>query len=213
MPSTPLAEAFGSEVFGTDRIGLDVLRIDLAKQRDSRGTGIGSLLSVHPLPTSTDGNRKMAQITHVKLVDDLDGGEAAESVSFSLDGKTYEIDLSEKHAAALRDAFAPFIGGARRAGNAAKVGSQQRMSTARSTGSGRSRGETAAIREWANANGLEVSTRGRISSAVLEAYENRATAPATAPVTEAAAEPAETVAAEAQPKPKRRTRKKADAAA
>ena len=58
MPSTPRAEAFGSEVFGTDRIGLDVLRIDVAKQGDSRGTGIGSLLSVHPLPTSTDGNRR-----------------------------------------------------------------------------------------------------------------------------------------------------------
>jgi len=87
------------------------------------------------------------------------------------------------------------------------------MSTVRSTGSGRSRGETAAIREWANANGLEVSTRGRISSTVLEAYENRATVPAAAPVTEAAAEPAAEVAGEAQPKPKRRTRKKADAAA
>ena len=87
------------------------------------------------------------------------------------------------------------------------------MSTARSTGSVRSRGETAAIREWANANGLEVSTRGRISSTVLEAYENRATVPAAAPVTEAAAEPAAEVAGEAQPKPKRRTRKKADAAA
>ena len=154
---------------------------------------------------------KMAQITQVKLVDDLDGGEAAESVSFSLDGKTYEIDLSAKHAAALRDAFAPFIGGARRAGNAAKVGSQQRMSTVRSTGSGRSRGETAAIREWANANGLEVSTRGRISSTVLEAYESRATLPAAAPVTQPAAEPSVEVAVEAQPKPKRRTRKKADA--
>jgi hypothetical protein len=75
-----------------------------------------------------------------------------------------------------------------------------------STGSGRSRGETAAIREWANANGLEVSTRGRISSTVLEAYENRATLPVVAPVTQ----PVE-VAVEAQPKPKRRTRKKADA--
>ena len=83
------------------------------------------------------------------------------------------------------------------------------MSTARSTGSVRSRGETAAIREWANANGLEVSTRGRISSAVLAAYENRATAPAAAPVTEAAAQPDVDVADEA--KPKRRTRKKADA--
>ena len=153
----------------------------------------------------------MAQITEVRLVDDLDGGEAAESIAFGIDGKFYEIDLSEKHAAALRDAFAPFIGGARRAGNAAKVMSRQRMSTATATGSGRSRGETAAIREWANANGLEVSTRGRISSTVLEAYESRATLPAAAPVTQPAAEPSVEVAVEAQPKPKRRTRKKADA--
>ena len=58
MPSTPRAETFGPEVFGTDRIGLDVLRIDVAKQGDSGGTGIVSLLSVHPLPTSTDGNRR-----------------------------------------------------------------------------------------------------------------------------------------------------------
>ena len=134
-------------------------------------------------------------------------------MAFSLDGKAYEIDLSEKHAAALRDAFAPFIGGARRAGNAAKAGSQQRMSTVRSTGSGRSREDTAAIREWANANGLEVSTRGRISSTVLEAYENRATVSAAAPVTQPAAEPSAEVAVEAQPTPMRRTRKKADAGA
>ena len=71
---------------------------------------------------------KMAQITQVKLVDDLDGGEAAESVAFSLDGKSYEIDLSEKHAAALRDAFAPFVGSARRAGGS-PVASRPRMST------------------------------------------------------------------------------------
>ena len=56
MPYTPHAEAFGSEAFGTDRIGLDVLLIHVAKQGDSRGTGIVSLLSVHPLPTSTDGS-------------------------------------------------------------------------------------------------------------------------------------------------------------
>ena len=61
----------------------------------------------------------MAQITEVRLLDDLDGGEAAESVAFSLDGKSYEIDLSEKHAAALRDAFAPFVSSARRAGGSA----------------------------------------------------------------------------------------------
>jgi hypothetical protein len=90
----------------------------------------------------------MAQITEVKLLDDLDGGEAAESVSFSLDGKSYEIDLSEKHAAALRDAFAPFVSSARRAGGSVTA-SRPRMSAR----AGRPREETTAIREWATANG------------------------------------------------------------
>jgi Lsr2 len=151
----------------------------------------------------------MAQITEVRLLDDLDGGEAAESVSFSLDGKSYEIDLNEKHAAALRDAFAPFIGSARRAGGS-PVGSRPRMSARTSTGASRPREETAAIREWAAANGLEVSTRGRISSTVLEAYENRGnTAAATAPASEPVVEPT----VEADAKPKGRTRKKATAEA
>ncbi len=110
----------------------------------------------------------MAQITEVRLVDDLDGGEAAESVAFSIDGKFYEIDLSEKHAAVLRDAFAPFVSGARRAGGG-PAAPRQKVSAR----SGRPRQETAAIREWANANGHEVSARGRIPSTVLEAYENR----------------------------------------
>ena len=161
----------------------------------------------------------MAQITQVKLVDDLDGGEAAESLAFSLDGKSYEIDLSDTHAAALRDAFAPFITSARRAGSGPKVASRQRMSMR----TGRAREETAAIREWANANGLEVSTRGRISSTVLEAYENRevvqaapaapavAKAPAVAPVFTSTTEPAAEAVVEAEVKPKRRTRRKATA--
>ena len=142
----------------------------------------------------------MAQITEVRLLDDLDGGAAAESVSFSLDGKSYEIDLSEKHAAALRDAFAPFVSSARRAGGTTAA-ARPRMSTR----AGRPRAETAAIREWASANGMEVSARGRISSTVLEAYENRgnATAAAAAPVVEPVVE----TAAEAEPTPKRRTRK------
>jgi hypothetical protein len=147
-----------------------------------------------------DGKQKMAQITQVRLVDDLDGGEAAESVAFSLDGRSYEIDLSEKHASAMRDAFAPFISSARRAGGSAVV-SRQKMSMR----AGRPRVETAAIREWAAANGLEVSARGRISSTVLEAYENRgSTAVAAAFPAEPVAEPA----VEAEAKPKRRTRKK-----
>ena len=139
----------------------------------------------------------MAQITEVKLVDDLDGGEATESIAFSIDGKSYEIDLSEKHAAELRDAFAPFVGSARRAGGSPV--STRLKAFARS---GRSREETAAIREWANANGREVSTRGRIPSNVIEAYENRRSAPVAAAAVEAPVVKVEV-------KPKRRTRKKA----
>jgi len=140
----------------------------------------------------------MAQITEVRLVDDLDGGEAAESVAFSIDGKSYEIDLSENNAAALRDAFAPFVGSARRAGSVPSV--TRPKASARS---GRPREQTAAIREWANASGHEVSARGRIPSAVLAAYENRGNAPAAEPAIDAAAAPAELEVA-----PKRRTRRK-----
>jgi hypothetical protein len=150
----------------------------------------------------------MAQITEVRLVDDLDGGEAAESVAFSIDGKFYEIDLNEKHAAALRDVFSLFVGGARRAGGASPVAARQKASAR----AGRSRAETAAIREWANANGHTVSGRGRIRSTVIAAYENRGNAPVTAaPVVEAPA--VEAVAeATAEAPPKRRVRKKATAA-
>jgi hypothetical protein len=150
-----------------------------------------------------DGSRNMAQVTQVRLVDDLDGGEAAESVAFGLDGKTYEIDLSEKHAAELRDVLAPFVGAARRAGASGAPATRQKSAPR----SSRSREETTAIREWANAHGHEVSSRGRIPSSVVEAYESRGSAPAPALVDEPEPEPE--VVAEA---PKRRSRKKAAAA-
>jgi hypothetical protein len=145
-----------------------------------------------------DGSRNMAQVTEVRLVDDLDGGEAAESIAFGLDGKNFEIDLSEMHAAELREVLARFVGAARRAG-----GSSVQVTRQKSASPSRSREETTAIREWANANGHEVSSRGRIPSSVLEAYENRGSAPALAeePEPEVVAEP-----------PKRRSRKKAAAA-
>jgi hypothetical protein len=56
----------------------------------------------------------MAQTVVVQLTDDIDGGEADETISFSLSGRTYEIDLSMKNAERLRDAFAPFIEKARK---------------------------------------------------------------------------------------------------
>jgi hypothetical protein len=139
----------------------------------------------------------MASVTEVKLVDDLDGGKADESITFALDGRSFEIDLSEKHARKLRDGLAPFINAARRAGGGSAAARPKSVARA-----ARPREDTAAIREWANANGHAVSARGRISSAVRAAYEARGNA---APV--AAAE-IEAPAVEAEAKPKRRTRKK-----
>lgn len=58
----------------------------------------------------------MAQTIVVKLVDDIDGGDADETISFALDGKSYEIELSKKNAFALRKALAPYIDKGRLAG-------------------------------------------------------------------------------------------------
>lgn len=107
----------------------------------------------------------MAQKVQVILVDDVDGGEAEESVSFSLDGVNYEIDLSASNAESLRDALAPWVGHARKIGGRA------------SRGRGTGRAKTAAkadltqVRSWARDNGFQVSDRGRVSSEVMKAYE------------------------------------------
>jgi hypothetical protein len=107
----------------------------------------------------------MAQKVTVLLVDDLDGGTADETVSFSLDGVSYEIDLSAKNATSLRDAMAHYVGQARRVGG--RAGSR---GSARGRRSGRDN-RTAEIREWARKNGHKVNERGRIPAAVVEAYD------------------------------------------
>ncbi|MER7796199.1 Lsr2 family protein [Microbacterium sp. NPDC096154] len=108
------------------------------------------------------------KIVH-QLVDDIDGtvlepGEG-ETVLFSLDGKSYEIDLTAENAQNLRDAFADYISAARRMSSGASSSSASR---------GRRRGgqtDYAPIREWAKKNGYTVSERGRVPAAIIEAYE------------------------------------------
>ncbi|MFL6100027.1 MAG: Lsr2 family protein [Actinomycetales bacterium] len=106
----------------------------------------------------------MAQQVQVLLVDDIDGGKAAETVSFALDGVQYEIDLSTKNAAKLRDAFSSWVGNARRAGGRRSAGGRARGS--RSTS-----GDLTAVREWGRKNGFTVSDRGRISAELQAAYK------------------------------------------
>jgi hypothetical protein len=106
----------------------------------------------------------MAQRVEVVLIDDIDGGEAAETVTFALDGVSYEIDLSEKNAKKLRGDLATWTGHARRGGST--------RATSRRRGSSSSkRSDLAAVRQWARANGHKVSDRGRISAEVQAAYD------------------------------------------
>jgi hypothetical protein len=119
---------------------------------------------------------EVAQQVITRYTDDLDGSEASGKVEFSLDGRSYEIDLNDDNAGRLRDTLAPFIAAARRAGRGRAVPSASQPAR---SGSGRSREEIAEMRAWLRFNGYEVSDRGRISSDLIQAFETKT--PLTAP--------------------------------
>ncbi|MDI3406817.1 histone-like nucleoid-structuring protein Lsr2 [Streptomyces cavernicola] len=107
----------------------------------------------------------MAQKVQVLLVDDLDGGEADETVTFALDGKQYEIDLTTANADKLRGLLEPYVKGGRRTGGRS-AGARGKARTASAGGE-----NTAQIRAWAKENGYEVNDRGRVPASIREAYE------------------------------------------
>jgi hypothetical protein len=116
----------------------------------------------------------MAQQVDVKFVDDLDGSDAADTVSFGLDGMTYEIDLSDDNAAKLRDSLVVFVDAARKSGGSAATGRRRGPKMTASSApppQSSDRDQTAAIRAWARQNGHQVSDRGRISTAVVDAFQ------------------------------------------
>ena len=102
-------------------------------------------------------------ITTTEYTDDIDGGSATGTVSFSFDGTSYEIDLSKKNRAAMEKVLRPYIDAARKV-----RGSRGRKSVATASSK---RSDLADIRTWAKAQGLEVSERGRIAASVTEAYD------------------------------------------
>ena len=110
----------------------------------------------------------MAQKVQVLLVCDLHDNdeEGTETVTFALDGSTYEIDVCESPAAQLRDSFATSVGAARRAG---RGGAPKRAGAGRPAKAGGDR--VAQIREWARANGHQVNDRGRLPASVVAAYD------------------------------------------
>lgn len=114
----------------------------------------------------------VAQKVLTTLQDDIDGTKASETVTFSLDGVTYQIDLNTKHANKLRKTFAPFITAGRRVG-----GRSNRRTTTLTKATARPRAakvetpvDPAAVRAWAAANRIKVSPRGRIPGAVIDQF-------------------------------------------
>jgi len=94
------------------------------------------------------------------MTDDIDGTEAAETIAFRVDGAAYEIDLSKKNAAKMRQAFGRYIEHARRTTGGRRSGRPRH-----------DRHRSSAVREWAKQQGIEVSERGRIPASVVSQYQ------------------------------------------
>ena len=114
----------------------------------------------------------MAKRTLHMLIDDIDGGDADETITFALDGTQYEIDLSKKNAAKMRDGIARYIDAGTRV---ARGGTATRATAGRGRGPAKAdRDQNRAIREWAQANGMDVSDRGRIKQEIVDRYHTEA---------------------------------------
>ena len=115
----------------------------------------------------------MAREVIEKLVDDLDGSDATETVSFALDGTSFEIDLSRKNAAAFRKLFDRYV----KAGRRSSPASGRRRRAAASTNGSKPKPkpkrefDITQLREWAGANDVAVPARGRIPQAVVDQYK------------------------------------------
>lgn len=105
----------------------------------------------------------MARIVQIILEDDLDGSPAAETVSFSVEGTNYAIDLSEQNAAEFRTDLSKFVSAARTEGRGA--GAKAKKATALNSGP-----SARDVRSWARAQGIEVNDRGRVQNEVIEQY-------------------------------------------
>lgn len=114
----------------------------------------------------------MAQKTQIILTDDIDGGEATQTVTFAFQGTNYEIDLNDEHAASIEESFSEWITNARKSNTRSGAGAAARSSSTRAS-SGAKRTDLDAVRAWARDNGHTVSDRGRVSNKILEAYDAR----------------------------------------
>jgi hypothetical protein len=101
----------------------------------------------------------VAQRVVVTLFDDIDGSEAAETIAFGLDGKSYEIDLNRANAEDLRKALEPYVEAGRKRSKSGKTYTHTALTP-----------DPAAVRAWARSNKMDVPPRGRIPKKVYEAF-------------------------------------------
>lgn len=115
----------------------------------------------------------MAQKVQVLLIDDMDGGDADETITFAVDGVGYEIDLKDKNAEKFRKLLTPYTEKARQVGKKASRSVSRRSSSQAKPAAANvsSKANTETIRKWAQANGHKVADRGRIAAAVVRAFE------------------------------------------
>jgi hypothetical protein len=105
----------------------------------------------------------MAQQIQTLFIDDIDGGPAAGTVRFGLDGTDYEIDLSAAHSEELHQVLAGYVARARKAAGTARRGSRGRRPAGVP--------DTRKVREWAKGQGIDVKERGRVPAEVIEKYQ------------------------------------------
>jgi predicted N-formylglutamate amidohydrolase len=116
------------------------------------------------------GTVRRVKQTITQLIDDIDGGKAEETVLFAIDGTNYEIDLSRRNAARLRDLLNGYTPYARAVRGGVQQRRRRRRRAAPTTTTSFVEVDNRAVRAWAASNGIELSTRGRIPASVIEQY-------------------------------------------
>ena len=106
----------------------------------------------------------MAREVITRLIDDIDGSEATETVRFGLDGRSYEVDLNSKNAAALRRSLKPYI-------DTGRLDVRRAVNGKRSTGTSQRDYSLADLREWAAKNKITLPPRGRIPRSIVEQFK------------------------------------------
>jgi Lsr2 len=130
------------------------------------------LSSAHPRRVDREETAYMAQKVIRKFVDDIDGSPAERTFTFTVDGTHYEIDLSSENIKEFNDAIAGFVESARKVKGGGNGRRTRKVSTSSGiSGSGRSREQTQAVREWARRQGHSINDRGRIPASIQQAFD------------------------------------------